>query len=403
MGKKQDYKASGKEVSINKKGITKPGDFSLRIIDSAPMSILTIDKNGDITFVNNYFKNLSASKVPLHRNIFKLPFFMQENLSSDYKELLEKGTPVKKENCRTVNSEGQEKYINISAVPLLDKEGNIDGALSIAVDVTDTVVAKLKLDEVNDTLKDKVLRKTQQLLKTNERLEKSLELKSQFISDASHELRTPLAIAKLNLEFFRGQFPKWDGASTDVLVAIDNEINKVSDILSDISFFAAIDKGTVAKMSMEQIDLNKFIENLVERIKSLTEKKNIKIVFKKNNSNLTVKGDKIKLERLFINIIGNAIKYGKEAGRVKIWSELDKKNNLVKVSIEDNGVGISKKDLTKIFDRFYRTDLPRNDGEGGFGLGLAICKWIVQQHKGSIEAKSDVGKGSVFTVSLPSN
>lgn len=369
-----------------------------RIIDSAPMSIITIDKNGVITFVNKYYKDISKSKFPLNKSIFKIPFFIREKLCPYYKKLLAEGAPFEKNNCC---SDNRSKYLNIVAVPLFDENGNIEGALSMATDVTEAATAKLELGRINNSLKEKVSKKNQELQKTNEKLNKSLKLKSQFISDASHELRTPLSIAKLNLEFFKKQFPCDKKNALEILSAVENEINRVADILSDITFFTAIDEASVEKMELEKIKLNKFIENTSGRIKSLADQKRIKISFKKNKSNPIIEGDKIKLERLLLNIIGNSIKYGKKSGWVKIWTELDSKNKSVKINILDNGIGIEKKDLDRIFDRFYRTSFARNDGEGGFGLGLAICKWIVDQHNGTITVKSTAGRGSVFTITLP--
>lgn len=394
----RDFK---KAANATEDDILRLSDFNKRIIDSAPLSIITIDKNGIITFTNKYFKNFSSEVLPLYRSIFEISFFEKEGLIEAYQKLLKDGTPVKKDNCHTKNFSGKDKYINIVAVPLRDKNGNIDGALSMATDATEAVVARAELRELNDQLQERVDEKTKQLEKINQRLEKSLKVKSQFISDASHELRTPLAIAKLNLELFRRQIGPEDKDSKDVLAEIDHEINKVSDILSDISFFSAIDEESVEKISKKNILLNSFIGDLVERLRVVAAKKNIDIIFKKDSEDLVVPGDKMKLEKLFLNVIGNSIKYGKKSGWVKIKIDPTPENNLVKIVVEDNGEGISKKDLPHIFERFYRTKSSRSNGEGGFGLGLAICKWIAELHKGSIEADSAVGKGSTFTVTLP--
>ncbi|OGZ79437.1 MAG: hypothetical protein A2528_03235 [Candidatus Staskawiczbacteria bacterium RIFOXYD2_FULL_37_9] len=385
------------------KGIV--ADFNKKIIDSAPISIITIDKNGVITFVNKYFENFADLKQVIGKNVFHLPFFIREGLCPLYRKLLSDGTLFEKSNCKTKSPSGELRYLSIVAVPLRDKNGNIDGALSMATDVTETVIVKMELARINNSLKERVTQKTQQLMQANEKLKRSLELKSHFISDASHELRTPLSIAKLNLEFFRKQFSNYskDKEALESLNAIDNEINKVSNILSDLSFFTAVEESSVEKMNIEKIDLNKFMENIAERVRPLAAQKNIKIFFQKNKLGIEIKGDRIKLEKLFLNIIANAVKYGKNSGWVKIKIEPDLKNKSIKIIISDNGIGILKEDLLRIFDRFYRTVPARQDGEGGFGLGLSICKWIVEQHNGKIVAESVFGKGSVFTITLPIN
>jgi len=362
------------------------------------MSVMIVNKKGDIVFVNQHFKNISSEKYPLFKNIFKTKFFISQDLNYGYKKVLEKGTIFKKEHCVSAN---KKNYINIVAVPLRNEKGKIDGALSMAMDVTEAVTAKLELEKLNSQLEEKVNQKTKQLTVANEKLKKNMEIRAKFISDASHEIRTPLAIAKLNLEFLKDQFLNIGGG--DYLSAIDNEINKVSDIMSDISFFTAISEDTPVRMTVQKIELNEFLKSLADRVKLLAEAKNIDVIFEKIPPNFNITGDKTKLEKLFLNIISNSIKYGKKSGWTKITISQDLKNNSVKISIADNGIGISKKDLPRIFERFYRANSTKNGGEGGFGLGLAICKWIVEQHKGKIEVKSTLNKGSVFTITLPAD
>ena len=377
-------------------GISELNDFNRNMIDSAPMSIMVVNKNGNIVFVNQFFKEVSAEKRPFLKNLFNMKFFNDLGLCDDYKELLKTGKILKKENCPSLNGK---KYFNIVAIPLKNKDGEIDGALSMALDVTETALAKLKLNKLNSELEEKVLQKTQLLYEANKKLEKVLEVRSKFISDASHELRTPLTIAKLNLEFYRKQFS--DNDVVEAMTLVDNEINKVSDILSDISFFTKIDENPDERNNTEKIDLLTLIENCSKRLKVLADEKNIDIIIKNKESNLLVSGDKAKLEKLFLNIIGNAIKYGKKSGWIKIGLGLDAEKKSVIVIISDNGIGISKKDLPYIFDRFYRANLSKKRGEGGFGLGLAICKWIVDKHYGSIDVKSTLNRGTIFTIKLP--
>jgi len=158
-----------------------------QIVDNAPISIIVINKNGVITFANKYYKNISATKNPVGKNIFRMPFFIRENLSNRYKKLLAHGKAFKKDNCVSANSL---EYINILAVPLKNTRGDITGALSMATDVTQIVSAKLELKKVNANLKKTVAERTRQLLETNEKLTKSLGLKSQFISERSNFLQS---------------------------------------------------------------------------------------------------------------------------------------------------------------------------------------------------------------------
>jgi signal transduction histidine kinase len=148
----------------------------------------------------------------------------------------------------------------------------------------------------------------------------------------------------------------------------------------------------------EKIQLDNLVMEVFEDSEHLTKKKNITVLLNKLDE-ATILGDKIKLRQLFFNLIDNAIKYNHENGSVEIT--LTKENNFANVDISDTGIGVPKESLSKIFERFYRVDKARSREAGGSGLGLSLAKWIVDLHKGSINVKSEYGKGATFTVKLP--
>ncbi|OGZ26964.1 MAG: hypothetical protein A2365_01560 [Candidatus Nealsonbacteria bacterium RIFOXYB1_FULL_40_15] len=366
--------------------IARLNEFNRQIVQNGPVSIMVIDRKGNIIFTNDYYKILSNLEFPIGRNIFKLPFFKREELISEFKKLFKAGGIIKKNHCESVNLKGKTIYINITAVPLKDERGRTISALSMAVDVTETVIAQQKLRKLNVELEEKVSQRTKEL-------EKSLELKKQFISDASHELRTPLTIIRLNMELLQKELKE-----KKVVDSINREIDKISEILEDLSLLTAIDEGR-ERIRINALNLNSLVSNTAKRIKSLLKEKRIKLFLFENSHNLVVKGDKVKLEKLFLNIIRNAIKYGSRGGWIRI--RIKSKDGFAEVSVADNGIGISKEELPRIFERFYRANLSRSKGESGFGLGLAICKWVADRHNGSISVKSEPGKGSVFSIKLP--
>lgn len=376
------------------------GKYNWEIIENAPISIMVIDKKGDITFVNKQFKMLTGSKAPLNRNIFKLPFFIRENLRPAYKKLLSDGTVVKKECCYTENLTKEPKYINITAVPIKNEKGLIAGAFSMAVDDTETVLARMKLERLNNELETKVIERTRQLSETNRKYGKSVEAKMQFIADASHELKTPLAIIKLSMELEGKKNREKKNIPSKLISTINKEIDKIDEVLSDLMFIGTIDGGD-EKMAITEINLSDLISRVAQRLNFLSKEKNIKIIWKRNQKDIVIKGDRIKLEKLFLNIIKNAIKYGNKNGWVKIQLKKDLKKKSIRASIQDNGIGIPKNELPYIFDRFYRSTISKGNGESGFGLGLAICKWIAGRHNGYISVESSIGKGSLFAVTLP--
>ncbi|HAX18253.1 MAG TPA: sensor histidine kinase, partial [Actinobacteria bacterium] len=150
------------------------------------------------------------------------------------------------------------------------------------------------------------------------------------------------------------------------------------------------------KFNFETIELNEIISDIVEEFKTIADTKKISIDFKPENK-IMIKADQTLITRLFINLIENAIKYTHENGRISINSGKDDRN--ANVIIEDTGIGISEKDIPYIFDRFYQAESSRSGN--GTGLGLSIVKWIVNIHKGFIDVKSNVNKGTTFIIKLP--
>lgn len=373
------------------------------IVDNAPISIMIINKEGVVTFTNKYYKILTENeKSPVGRSMYTIPFFTKENLCESYKKLLAHGTIFKKENCASTNAKGEPKYISITAVPLKNPKGEIESALSMALDVTDAVLAKKELEQMNEKLEDKVRERTHQLAKTNEALNYSLAAKMQFISDASHELRTPLTIIKGYTYLAKKEFEEKNQSIPEIYDTIDHEVDKIATILKDLSFLTKRD-GAHENIVIEDLDLNKLLASVAKELKIFADEKKISLSCQIRKHPLLIKGDPDKLERLFSNVVKNAIKYSSEKGWVKVELKPALTANKVNVIISDNGIGISRKDMPYIFERFYRTDAARRTGEGGFGLGLAICKWIIEQHAGSIKVQSREGKGSVFMITLPTN
>ena len=230
------------------------------------------------------------------------------------------------------------------------------------------------------------------------------KLKTEFIGNATHELRTPLAIMKGNVDLALMD-KKISKSARQTFKEINVEIKILSDILKDLALLISFDSANQNVKNIinpVRVNVAKLIVNLMKRLKTVAEEKKIKIKFKNEKTeDAFVSGNEKYLEKLFVNIIKNAITYGKNNGNIVIDLHKDKKN--VKVKISDNGIGISTEDLLKIFDRFYRGDKAHTHGtyENNSGLGLAIAKWATEIHGGTIQAESIHGKSSTFTVTLP--
>ncbi len=237
------------------------------------------------------------------------------------------------------------------------------------------------------------------------RLDQSFRQIKQFTQDASHELKTPLTILKGEVEVtLRKERTPHEYQQT--LKSNLEEINRMSQIVEDLLVLSKADSGEL-KIKKELVDLNQIIDEVISHMEVLAYDKGIRIERLNHNENIQIIGDPLRLRELFLNLISNGIKYTEKGGLIRITIEKNEENGLknpfIKVIVSDTGIGISKEDQIKIFDRFYRVDKARSRDQGGSGLGLSICKWIVESHKGEISVESELGKGSSFIVKLPVN
>ncbi|MCD2255614.1 cell wall metabolism sensor histidine kinase WalK [Agrilactobacillus fermenti] len=234
----------------------------------------------------------------------------------------------------------------------------------------------------------------------------------EFVSNVSHELRTPLTSMRSYIEALN------DGAWQDPKVAPEflkvtqEETDRMIRMVTDLLSLSRMDQGT-AKMETEFVNINEFFNYILDRFDMMLkndktdatltlkpqEEKNYKIKREFTNRDLWVEIDTDKMTQVLDNIMNNAIKYSPDGGT--ITCRLIEMHNNVIISISDQGLGIPRKDLNKIFDRFYRVDKARSRKQGGTGLGLAISKEVIEAHHGRIWADSVEGKGSTFYISLP--
>ena len=229
-----------------------------------------------------------------------------------------------------------------------------------------------------------------------DRLQKSFEQTKQFSVSASHELRTPLTILRGEIEVAL-KSNKTPEEYVNTLKSLLDEVVRMSSIIDSLFNLTKSDAGQT-DVHFEIINLDTLVMELYEDSEHLAKNKNISILLNKMDE-VKIRGDKVKLRQLFLNLIDNAIKYNNEFGKVEI--SLYKENKTAIFVITDTGIGIPKESINKIFERFYRVDKARSRELGGSGLGLAIAKWIVDLHKGTIEVNSELGKGSTFIIKFP--
>ncbi|QAT40122.1 HAMP domain-containing sensor histidine kinase [Clostridium sp. JN-9] len=226
---------------------------------------------------------------------------------------------------------------------------------------------------------------------------KKLEnMRSQFVANVSHELKTPLTSIKGFAETLKDVND--DETKEKFLNIINDEADRLTRLISDILTLSDIENSKERKT--EEINVEKTINEVYYLVSKSAENKNIDITLNCENVPDII-GDGDKFKQMIINLVDNAIKYTEAGGKVEVGTKVE--NETCIIWVKDNGVGIPKVHLSRLFERFYRVDKARSRAQGGTGLGLAIVKHVVMSFNGTIDVKSQVGEGSTFTVSIPYN
>ena len=258
-----------------------------------------------------------------------------------------------------------EKYVNLLFAPFQDESDKPAGVIVVIQDITQHV----KLDN----------------------------MQKEFVADVSHELKTPItsimgyADTLLESEYDKEMQAKFLGV-------ISSEARRMARLVTDLLVLSRYDNKKITKEEVE-FDLGDLTKKCIERLKFEIEKKNHHVECFVTANVPPVKADKYGIERVILNIITNAIKYTPENGIIKVYVGFVYNDAYIKII--DNGIGIPEQDLSRIFERFYRVDKARTREMGGTGLGLSIAKEILDQNNGSIDIKSEVGKGTEIVIRVP--
>ena len=250
---------------------------------------------------------------------------------------------------------------------------------------------------------DELQRLSETLNNMLSRIESAFQRIAQFTADASHELRTPLAILRTRTELALRR-PRSESEYREVLQQLLHGLERGSDLVERLMLLARADSGDPI-LQRERIQLDVILGSVCEQGATLAAAKDLRFQAQLSPDGLPIEGDADFLERLFLILIDNAIKYTRSGGEIGVSSQIEAGSAPDKfdviVSVRDTGIGVSGADLPHLFERFYRVDKARSRESGGAGLGLAIGRWIARAHRGDIEVESVLGKGSVFHVRLP--
>ncbi len=230
--------------------------------------------------------------------------------------------------------------------------------------------------------------------------QEKLELsRREFVADVSHELRTPLATVKSYAETLIDGSVDDEELKNRFLSVILKETDRMTRIVKDLLTLSRLDEGANTAAKKEPIDMKIFLSGIVEKMYINAQKKNQTVTYKIAEDIPEIMAESDKLEQVIINILSNAIKYTPEGGKINVVSGALYSEVFIKII--DNGIGIPKENLTRIFERFYRVDKARSRDTGGTGLGLAIAKQIMENMGGTITINSEYQKGTEVIISIP--
>ncbi|MCW8898747.1 MAG: ATP-binding protein [Flavobacteriales bacterium] len=266
---------------------------------------------------------------------------------------------------------------------------------------------KLKKDgEIEDLdFSDNIIQKVQQDVldwaKTNQqeitRLKTSENFRREFVGNVSHELKTPIFnIQGYLLTLIEGGMDD-PNINKDYLVKANNSVERMIDIIEDLDEITKLESGRLS-MKIEKTDIVEVVKEVVDSLEERINKAGVTVKIQNQEKPIWIMADARKITQVLVNLIINAIKYGKPNGTIRI-KFFDMHDNIL-VEVADDGEGIEAQHLPRLFERFYRTDKGRARENGGSGLGLSIVKHIVEAHKQTINVRSTVGVGSTFSFTL---
>ncbi|WP_352399511.1 ATP-binding protein [Anaerotignum sp.] len=350
-----NYMAS--ELTRNMSEISKEKNRLEILLHNMSDGVISFNKDGELMLANTAATEMLGVD---HINLDFSSFIREYDINSGV--YLDMGNEPSKKVTFPVGKQ----FINANFTPYYSSNGQIEGLVVVLQDITE----QKKLDD----------------------------MRKEFVANVSHELRTPLTTVKSYTETLM------DGAMDDKEIAmeflgiIDSEADRMAFLVRDLLQLSRFDNKQV-HLDIVEIDMNEFLCLTVKQNKIHAEAKRQELSFDPYPKAVVIHGDRDRVGQVVNNIITNAMKYSLEQATIKIYITEDE--TYFKISVKDTGMGISREDLPRIFERFYRVDKARSRAMGGTGLGLAIAKEIMESHGGKLTAESEYGKGTVMTMWFP--
>jgi len=335
------------------------------ILGAMQDGVLVVDARSRITLMNPTFQKLFDLRDPAV-GIPLVEAVRHATLDQLVAETLKTGEAMRSELSVADPRAHGERHIEISAVPIKKADDEMSGAVVLFHDITELK----QLDQI----------------------------RREFVANVSHELRTPLSILRGYIEVLLDEPETSREELTRILSIMERHSKRLRRLVDDLLSLAQLESSQ-AKLELSVVRVDELFNNLIRDWKEKLATKNLKVIVDLTPEAFTLHADGTRLEEVLHNLLDNAVKFSRENGQIHLQAV--RRDSEMVLSVADNGLGIGKEHLPRIFERFYRADKARSRELGGTGLGLAIVKHIAQLHGGRVEAESEPGRGTTIRVVLP--
>jgi signal transduction histidine kinase/DNA-binding NarL/FixJ family response regulator len=396
------------QVSISKKR-SHINNLLRQVFEQTPAAIAIISKeNYRIEFANKLYLQLAdRGQETIGQPLFgAMPELQSQVIPKLLDEVMTRGVPYEGRELEVYlrrHGKHEEAYFNFMYHPLIEPDGTISGAIAVCFEVTDLVIAKRRAEKAEADLEVKVLERTAELEQKNTLLLKANRELEQFAYVASHDLQEPLRKIRTFSSIIERNLPE-NPESKTYFEKIHASADRMAQLIKDVLNYSRVASH---QLSFATVDLNKVLRSVLTDFELMIEELNATITA---DTLPTINGIEPQLHQLFANLVSNALKFSKEAPVLKISSrripENDKKQSssraiqgpYIEIRFEDKGIGFDQRYADQIFVIFQRL---HDRQTSGTGIGLALCKKIVENHQGTISVKSQPGTGTTFTIRLP--
>jgi len=350
------------ELEQLQKQIAKRESGMQTIFSAMQDALLVVDSNRQVILTNETFRKLfDAPEISLATPLLEI--VRDPTLDRVLTNAFSGDGPVR---CELTLDDSQ---IELHAVATKNEAGQITGALILFHDITE--------------------------------LKKMDQVRRDFVANVSHELRTPLSILRGYIETLLDSPTTSREELTRILRVMERHSNRLELLVEDLLTLAQLESGN-PDLQLGDVDLSSFFREMIHDWERKLTSKQLNVVVDVPPDLSSIRVDRTRLQEALYNLLDNAVKYSRERGEIRLSAR--QRDGEIALSVSDEGIGVAKEDLPRVFERFYRADKARSaDKVGGTGLGLAIVKHIAQLHGGRVEAESELGKGTTVHMILPLN